>query len=215
MKFSNLLGILTCASVASISLPAVALQISPGGDNIYHGHGYSTQVGHKHVQRSTPIAIELAVIFPNTLRLNVDVSQSYPMTLLLAQTVLDAQGNVIAPAQSPVRASVRAVDNGVQITAESIVVAGRSIPISAASSIIPSHTITQQTSMQQGARYSQAGLVIGDSISAIFDADLDTSFQVGSAGKLLGFLVGVSSPEQTSEVTIPVGSVHLMRVRWF
>ena len=160
----------------------------------------------------TKESMEIPIFFPTDITVDIDNTEEFPITLFLAQDLMDVQGNLLAPVNSFVRAQLNPSEDGLQIVAESIVVAGQSIPLRATSSLLPSTTVTQTTGDQNGQRQAARMRDIAGGIAGALGADLETSDQVSFGGSVIGFLVGSSSPQQVREVRIPAGTVHLLKL---
>ncbi|MEO0768821.1 MAG: hypothetical protein AAFY72_05210 [Cyanobacteria bacterium J06649_4] len=156
---------------------------------------------------------ELVVVFPSNIRVETSDEATHPMTLFLAQDIIDNQGNLIAPVNSPVRAQLTTTEDGVIIVADSILASGQSISLRAVSSLIPGTTI--KNAVPDSGRRRQAGVFdsLAGGIAGALGADLPTLQQARFGGNVLGYVVGESSePQQVREVMIPAGTVHILSV---
>ena len=156
---------------------------------------------------------EIPIYFPADVRVDTDNDTASPITLLLAQDLMNKQGQLLAPMHSLVKAQLVPSEDGLRIAAESILVSGQSIPFQATSSLLPNTTETEMTSEQNGGRQAATMGDIAGGVAGAFGADLEASDQAIFGGKVLGFLFGSSSsPEQTHEVSIPAGTVHILEL---
>ena len=156
---------------------------------------------------------ELAVIFPSNIRLETSEAATHPMTLFLAQDIIDAQGNLIAPINSPVKAQLMTTENGVTIVAESILASGQSISVRAVSPLIPGITIERAPGDSHRSNQADVFDSLAGGVAGALGADLPAFQQARFGGKVFGYLVGGSSEsQQVREVMIPAGTVHILSV---
>ena len=205
MKSQALLSFALTLSVAgSISLPAIA---EPSGV-------VTTQSSSR--LAVVPQSAGVVVSLPMPITVDVGQKQDYPLTVPLAQPLLDMQGNTLIPANSPVTIKLKPEQGGAKIVAESIVVNGQIVPIQAASAVIPGNTITQQdgaeTARQNSAVY---GNLFGATMGAIAPQarKADAFDQGGMIGGALGILTGLSSPKNVRVVQLPQGSVYVLTLQ--
>jgi hypothetical protein len=177
--------------------------------------------------RTIPQSAAIVVTFASEMNFKVDEDQSQPTTLLLANPIVDSQGNTIAPANSPVQARLVPVDNGkgVQIYAEALVSGGQMIPIQAVSAVIPSQRITLEGGDERAAQNAQIFQRIGGSITGAaiderkprtYEKANDTShgMRIGSLiGNAVGLVSGLASPRRIRVVQIPQSSVYVLTLQ--
>lgn len=161
-----------------------------------------------------PASTAIVVAFPNVVEFDVGQNQNLPITLLLAQPILDGYGNVMVPANSPVSAHLLPKDGGAQILADSLIVNGQLLPIQASSTIIPGRTITLSDSNAQAQKNAPAYSHLGSSLLGAFtNGDPDKMIQGGLIGHGVGILSGMFSPETVRLVAIPENSVYILTLQ--
>ena len=86
----------------------------------------------------------IVTIFCSNLNFNHEQDSSFPVTLSLAQPIIDGNGSVIAPINSLVNAMVEANGNEIKIHLNALVIGGRYIPIETQKIALPALTDTQR-----------------------------------------------------------------------
>lgn len=153
----------------------------------------------------------LVVQFPIAFNLTIDEGQPYPISLPLAQAILDDQGHVLVPAQTPVGIRLQPQNGGVQLIAESLVVNGRLIPISGYGPIIPGTTMTYEGA---NAAATQSSAVFSDlfanAAGLLSNGDPNSYSQGGMLGGIVGTLAGLQSPQTARVVQIPKDATYVL-----
>ncbi|MBE7379823.1 MAG: hypothetical protein F6J95_000240 [Leptolyngbya sp. SIO1E4] len=153
----------------------------------------------------------LVVQFPIALTLTIDEGQPYPISLPLTQAILDDQGNVIIPAQTPVGMLLQPQEGGVQLVAESLVVNGQLIPIVGMGPTIPGTTVTYE---EANAAATQSGAVFSDlfanAAGLMGNGNPNLYSQGAMLGSIVGTLAGLQSPETARVVQIPQGASYVL-----
>jgi hypothetical protein len=153
----------------------------------------------------------LVVQFPIPLTLTVDEGQPYPISLPLAQAILDDQGNVVVPAQTPVGMRLQPQDGGVQLIAESLVINGQLISITAVGPTIPGTTVTYEganaSASQSSAVFSN---LFANAAGLLSNGNPNLYSQGGMLGSIVGTLAGLQSPETARVVQIPKDATYVL-----
>lgn len=141
----------------------------------------------------------------------IDVNEgAYPMTLPLSQAITDTFGNVLIPENSPVSVVIQPEEGGAKVTAQSIVIGGKIVPISASSPLIPGTTITH---VRANDRAADDGATMGRMVASGFGffngGDPDAFDRGGMLGNLIGMVSG-RRDESSRVVQIPQGSVYVL-----
>jgi hypothetical protein len=203
MKTHALLGIaLAFSTLTSTILPASAEQ------PLFTSPQISNQTA------TIPQSTAIAVKFPVETTVDVGRKQDYPITLFLAQPLLDSDGNIVAPTNSPVSAYLKPAEEGGRIVAESVVVGGRVVPIQASSSVIPGNVITV-TSGDKKADQNRGvfSRLLGTLAGAVTGGKTESIEQAGLLGAGIGIISGITSPEKVRVVQIPQGSVYVLALQ--
>ncbi|MBI4782766.1 MAG: hypothetical protein HY785_15800 [Oscillatoriophycideae cyanobacterium NC_groundwater_1537_Pr4_S-0.65um_50_18] len=159
-----------------------------------------------------PQSTAVVVVFPTTVAVDVeDEDQPYPLTLPLAQAILDSQGNVLIPENTPISILIQPTDQGAKIMAQSLIFNGQIIQIQAVSPVIPSATITHTRAntraMENGAVY---GRLLGSGFGFVNNGDPDQFDRGAMLGSAVGMLMGLRSSDRSHIVQIPQGSVFVL-----
>lgn len=115
-----------------------------------------------------------------------------PITLTVAQNVVDSRGNVLIPAGSQVTGEIRTVQGGAQFVANEIVLSnGKRLPVNASSEVITkTETIRRGASVGDIVKNTALGAAAAAAISGVTgDRKIDLDEVLGGAGA--GALVGV------------------------
>lgn len=135
---------------------------------------------------------------------------AYPMTLPLSQPIMDAQGNVIVPANSPVSVLIEPEEGSARVVAQSIVINGQVVPIQAASDLIPGRTVTHMhandRAADEGATFSQ---MTANGFGFFSGGDRTAYNQGAMLGNFLGMAAG-RQDDNSRIVQIPQGSVYVL-----
>lgn len=201
MKSHVLSFALTLSICGSFSLPALANPVV-----------VDSQTSRPTIPQTAGVIINL----PMPVTIDVGQKQDYPLTVPLAQPLMDLQGNPVVPVNSPVTIKFKPENGGARIVAESIVVNGQVVPIKAATAVIPGNTITQQEAAEVARQNSAVyGNLFGATMGAIapLSRKADAFEQGGMIGGALGILTGLSSPKNIRVVQLPQGSVYVLSLQ--
>ncbi len=208
MNVRTLLNLALLLSVtAPVALPAAASEII-----------VSTSTTTTTTRQSTMIPQTAGVVIKLPAAVTVDVGQKqdYPMTVPLAQPLLDLQGNEVVPMNTPVTIKLKPENGGAKIVAESIVVRGQIVAIQAVSAVIPGNTITQQSGADRARENSG---VLGNLFGAVMGATARESHkasafdQGGMIGGAIGILSGITSPKNIRIVQLPADSIYVLTLQ--
>ncbi|HIK05880.1 MAG TPA: hypothetical protein IGS40_14390 [Trichormus sp. M33_DOE_039] len=162
-------------------------------------------------ETSIPQDTALIVSFPAPVTVDVGQKKDYPLTVPLASAIKDAQGNTIAPENTPVTIVLKPSDGGAKIVAQSIVINGRIVAIKASSQIIPGTTITHKRANDKAVENGSIWGRIGGSIMGFSSNGDPDQFDRGAMlGSAVGLISGLRSPENTRVVQIPQSSVYVL-----
>lgn len=163
-----------------------------------------------------PQTAGVVIKLPAAVTVDVGQKQDYPMTVPLAQPLMDLQGNEVVPMNTPVTIKLKPENGGAKIVAESIVVRGQIVAIQAASAVIPGNTITQQSGADRARENSG---VLGNLFGAVMGATAGESRkasafdQGGMIGGAIGILSGMTSPKNIRIVQLPADSVYVLTLQ--
>lgn len=180
---------------------------------------------HSHPDNSVTVAqfnsqaLAIAVLVPQDTHVDIGNSQSTPLTLVLAQSLINSQGIEVAPANSLVSAQLVPSGNGAQIIADSVVVNGRALSIRAVSNVIPS--ISVEASNQQATAeintnsLGRTGMAVGCAIGSFAGGECDSEAMQtgGSIGLVLGIFTNQNTSETRQIVQIPQGTLFVLRAQ--
>jgi hypothetical protein len=172
----------------------------------------NSQLSRSVISQTAGVIISL----PMGVTIDVGQKQDYPLTVPLAQPLLDLQGNTLVPANSPVSIKFKPEQGGARIVAESIVVNGQIVPIQAATDVIPGNTITQREAAEVARQNSAVyGNLLGATMGAIapLSKKADAFEHGGMIGGAIGIVSGLSSPKNLRVVQLPQGSVYVLALR--
>lgn len=197
---------LTIAIATPVALPASAEVM------------VSTTTSVTRTQQGTMIPQTSGVVIklPGVVNVDVGQKQDYPLTVPLAQPLMDLQGNEVVPVNTPVSVKLKPENGGARIVAESIVVRGQIVPIQAMTAVIPGTTI-EQVSGAERAR-EQSGM-LGNLFGSVMGATARSSRkaemfdQGGMIGGAIGILSGMSSPKNIRVVQLPAESVYVLSLQ--
>lgn len=213
MKTSNLLNLaLALSVVTTIALPATTKPAAAQPTAAQPTATSQTSRTNGVIPQSAGVVIQL----PANMVVDVGQKQDMPYTVPLAQPIYDLQGNEVIPAQAPVSIKIKPENGGAKIVAESIVVRGQIVPITAATAVIPGRTVTEQTG-EQRARENSAVMgnlfgAIGGSIAPV--SKRGNAFEhMGMIGGAVGILSGLSSPRNYRIVELSSGTVYVLQLQ--
>ncbi|OCQ96397.1 hypothetical protein BCD64_03405 [Nostoc sp. MBR 210] len=153
----------------------------------------------------------IIVAFPAPVTIDVGQKKDYPLTLPLASAIKDAQGNIIAPENTPVSIVLKPKEGGVKIIAQSLVINGKIVTIKASSQVIPGTTITHvranDKAIENGSVWGRIG---GSTLGFISQGDPEQFDRGAMLGSAVGLLTGLRSAENTRIVQIPQSSVYVL-----
>ncbi|BAZ02647.1 hypothetical protein NIES37_66600 [Tolypothrix tenuis PCC 7101] len=153
----------------------------------------------------------IIVSFPASVTVDVGQKKDYPLTLPLASAIKDAQGNVVAPENTPVTIVLKPTDGGAKIVAQSLVINGRIVSIKASSQMIPGTTITQKRANDKAVENGSVwGRLTGSTLGFISNGDPEQFDRGAMLGSAIGLVTGLRSAENTRIVQIPQSSVYVL-----
>ncbi|MEM7063423.1 MAG: hypothetical protein AAF572_09695 [Cyanobacteria bacterium P01_B01_bin.77] len=158
----------------------------------------------------------VAVVIPQTIIFNADEGQELPLTLALAQPILDRRGNILAPSNSLLNAKIIPSNNGGQIVAETLMVNGQVISLRAYSSVIPSTTITvddgRSRAENNANNLSRVGMALGCTVENFTNEECNSNSMRtgGSIGLVFGLMSNRREPETREVVQIPQDSLMIL-----
>jgi len=216
MRKNTLLSLAIMLSALSFSSQGLASPVAPEP----HSEQPAIRAPEKLVESgsidSEPTVTEpiaMIVAFPQDLSFDISESKQLSTMLILAQPLINSAGELLAPVNSPVQATLVATDEGARIQVESVVSEGsRIVPVQAISPVI-SFTEESSTQGQKAGRgasiWGRRGLAIG----CLFNnCSTDNQTMGGSAGAFLGSFIGESQSDSKKIVQIPQGSVYILQV---
>lgn len=209
MKLANLSATLLAVTCMTPYLPAYAgeMQRSEGQTQSVQPTNLSSNS-----TRTIPATTAIAIAFPSDLVLNADTEQT--TTLILVQPIFDEAGNEIAPKNSFVSARLKPSKGGVTVTADFLVIRGKTVPIQASNVVIPGQTVTVQSGMERAREASQlGGRLAGTAIGATNAENIGGIKQGALAGTGIGLVFGLLSPKKATVVKIPQGSVFVLTLQ--
>jgi hypothetical protein len=153
----------------------------------------------------------IIVSFPAPVTVDVGQKKDYPLTVPLASAIKDAQGNVIAPENTPVSIVLKPKKGGAKIVAQSLVINGRIVSIQASSQIIPGTTITHKRANEKAIENGSVWGRIGGSTFGFLNQGDPEQFDRGAMlGSAVGLVTGLRSAENTRVIQIPPSSVYVL-----
>lgn len=160
---------------------------------------------------SIPQDTAIVVSFPAPVTVDVGQKKDYPLTVPLASAIKDAQGNTIAPENTPVTIILKPIDGGAKIVAQSLVINGRIVAIKASSQTIPGTTITQKRANDKAVENGSVwGRIGGSALGFLSNGDPEQFDRGAMLGSAVGLLTGLRSAENTRIVQIPQSSVYVL-----
>ena len=158
-----------------------------------------------------PLDTAIIVSFPAPVTVDVGQKKDYPLTLPLASAIKDAQGNVVAPENTPVTIVLKPTDGGAKIVAQSLVINGRIVSIKASSQMIPGTTITHKRANDKAIENGSVwGRLTGSTLGFISNGDPEQFDRGAMLGSAIGLVSGLRSAENTRIVQIPQSSVYVL-----
>ncbi|MBD2165361.1 hypothetical protein H6G04_13235 [Calothrix membranacea FACHB-236] len=153
----------------------------------------------------------IIVSFPASITVDVGQKKDYPLTLPLASAIKDAQGNIVAPENTPVTIVLKPTDGGAKIVAQSLVINGRIVSIKASSQMIPGTTITHKRANDKAVENGSVwGRLTGSTLGFISNGDPEQFDRGAMLGSAIGLVSGLRSAENTRIVQIPQSSVYVL-----
>ncbi|MBU7585026.1 MAG: hypothetical protein KAF91_19315 [Nostoc sp. TH1S01] len=153
----------------------------------------------------------IIVAFPAPVTIDVGQKKDYPLTLPLASAIKDAQGNIVAPENTPVSIILKPKEGGAKIVAQSLVINGKIVTIKASSQVIPGTTITHvranDKAIENGSVWGRIG---GSTLGFLSQGDPEQFDRGAMLGSAVGLLTGLRSAENTRVVQIPQSSVYVL-----
>lgn len=163
-----------------------------------------------------PQTAGVIIKLPGAVNVDVGQKQDFPLTVPLAQPLMDLQGNEVVPANTPVSVKLKPENGGARIVAESIVVRGQIVPIQATTAIIPGTTIEQVSGAERARENSgMMGNLFGSVLGATARSSRKAEMfdQGGMIGGAIGILSGMSSPKNIRVVQLPADSVYVLSLQ--
>ncbi|MCU0552449.1 MAG: hypothetical protein MUC48_24220 [Leptolyngbya sp. Prado105] len=169
-------------------------------------------------QQSTLIPQTAGVIIklPGAVNIDVGQKQEFPITVPLAQPLMDLQGNEVVPANTPVSVKFKPEKGGARIVADSIVVRGQIVPIQAMTAVIPGNTIEYVSGAERARETSgMMGNLFGSVLGATARSSRKAEMfdQGGMIGGAIGILSGMNSPKNIRVVQLPADSVYVLALQ--
>ena len=160
---------------------------------------------------SIPQDTAIIVSFPAPITIDVGQKQEFPLTVPLAQAIQDSQGNVLVPENTPVTIVLKPTKKGAQIIAQSLVVRGRIVKITASSQVIPGTTITHKRANDKAVETGSVFGRLGGSVMGFMGQGDPEQFDRGAMlGSAVGIVSGLRTEENTRIVQIPQSSVYVL-----
>lgn len=158
-----------------------------------------------------PQSTAIVISFPQPLTVDVGQKQEYPFTVPLSQSIIDSQGNVLVPENTPVSIVLQPTEGGAKIVAKSLVVHGQIISIEASTEMIPGRTITHMRANDKARDNGSVwGRIAGSALGLISGGEPE-KFDLGvMGGSLIGGIIGARTPENTRVVDISQNSVYVL-----
>lgn len=157
-----------------------------------------------------PANTAVVVSIPQPLQIDVGKEQVLSTTLLLAQPIVNASGQVAIPANTPVQAKIQTGNGQARIIVESLIIGGRVVAATAISSTLSGRTVTVSSrnneAKNQGAAISRlVGSIVGGS-----GGDSDDMIQGSLIGNAIGIAEGLASPKKVSVLEMPQGTIQVL-----
>jgi hypothetical protein len=171
----------------------------------------SIQLDSNRTTPTIPQSTAIVVTFPSDFSFDVGDGKNYPITLRLAEPIMDNKGNIVAPANSPVDATLLPIDGDAQIVAKSLIINGKLVPIQAVSRTIPSVKVTLKSRMEQATNYAQSFGSVSSPIIGF--TDQNNSNNTSNANLLshgIGAIVGFLSPQYQQVANFVKGSEYIL-----
>lgn len=161
----------------------------------------------------------IIVTFPNNVEFDAGGKKQRPVVLRIVEPVYNNAGKVVIPASSRVEAVLVPVgkgkDKGTMIFAKSLIMNGKSYPLSATgSTTIPARKITKRSRLEQAQKY-------GFSVSRF--SPVYSTFTGGTESQEMirntllmqgvGAIIGYLSPRSKLASRIPEGSEHILHLQ--
>lgn len=220
MKNNVMLGIAVSLSLFSLPSGALAESLSQSIASTQSTESGSEQLSQPqpNVQmapQSSAQSMAIIVAFPSQVEFNITKQQQHPATLLLAQPVVNSAGEVIAPVNSPVQATLVATEEGATIQVEAIVVSGQVLPVQAVSAELPSTEIVVSTDSQNSGRGARFWGKTGMALGCVFGrCSIESQRVGGSAGAVVGAFAGNRNGSDTERVVqVAPNSVYILPIQ--
>lgn len=185
---------------------------------------YSQQSSHSQENRGldtqrVPQIEGVAVVIPQNVIFDANLGQESPLTLALAQPIVDTEGNVLAPTNSLLNAKIVPSNNGGQIVTETLMVNGQVISLRAYSSVLPSTTVTVNDGYASAEisanNLGRTGMAFGCAVESFSGEECNSNSMRtgGSIGLVLGLMTNRPEPETREIVQIPQGTLLVLTIR--
>lgn len=150
-----------------------------------------------------PVSTALIIQVSNTVQLDASSAQvnNYPLTLSLAEPIIDRSGAIAAQVGAPVVGRLVATEDGIKIALDSVVMGGRVVKVQASSSIIPTLAATREVVDNESPNFGESvvGAIFGISVNNQPQVEEFQVLQINSGSTYVLSLdteVSVSLPEQ-------------------
>lgn len=193
---------LTLSLLGALSLPVSA---NPQQTRIVSSAGFNQSI-------VLPESTALLISFPRDVIVDVGQHEDYPITLPLMQDVRLPNGDLLIPANTPISVTIKPYKDGAMLVADSIIINGQVISVTAQSAKLPGRTITNISAQQMARQNSALAGNLATSILGAAGADLSLLQRGGFGGAAIGILSGIGSPDDVRIVEIGAGSVHILKL---
>lgn len=146
-------------------------------------------------------------------QLDAGQNKHYSTTFLLASPILNNNGYVIVPSNSPVQGKIITGEGKAEIVVESLVINGKVVPVNTQSVTITGTKVTTVSRTQKAQKISNGLSRFASSVVGVFGGNSDEIIQGGFGGNATGILAGVLSPDQVSVVQINQGSTYVLTLQ--
>lgn len=169
----------------------------------------------RNTQISIPQSAALVVKFVQPVQMDVGNQFAYPLTLPLAQALVDDAGNIVVPEGTPVMLTLKPANKGAQLVAQGLVISGQVVPIQASSDVIPAIKVVKMRTNEKAAENGAIFSRLGGSIFGFMGKGDPEKFDRGAMfGSGIGLLLGLAKPQETDWVLqIPQDTVHVLKLQ--
>jgi hypothetical protein len=166
-------------------------------------------------QNAAVIPANTAVVaaIPQNLQIDVGKEQVLSTTLLLAQPIVNASGQVAIPANTPVQAKIQTGNGQARIIVESLIIGGRMVSATAVSSTLHGTTVTVSSRNNEAKTQGGALSRFGGSLVGALGGNSDEIIEGSFAGNAIGILEGLASPKEVSVLEMPQGTIQVLTLK--